>query len=634
MNRICFIAPYEEIFELAQQVKQELNLNFMIKKGNLEEGIEPAIEAERQGAEAIISRGGTASFIKQNVKIPVTEIRVTGYDILKSLYPYRNSKSTIGVVGYRNVVDGCLTVAKILNIPIKEIILSNEEEKIDWNSTEQKVSQLIKEYNIHTLIGDTTVISKLPSLNIDVNLITSGKEAILQTIEESVNILQVRDAEKERSKKFEAVLDFVNDGVIATDEYGIITVINPVAEKIFNVKREEAIGAPVKRIIPNTGIMDVLHSKNADIQELQKVSASYIMTHRIPIVVNDLVKGVVATFQDISDIQGAEQKIRQNLHTKGFTTRYHFKDLLTKNPKMKKLIHVAKDFAKTDATILIEGESGTGKEIFSQSIHNLSKRKDNPFVAINCAALPANLLESELFGYVKGAFTGARKEGKPGLFELAHNGTIFLDEIGEMDKSLQARLLRILEEKQVMRIGSDKVIPIDIRVIAATNANLKKQIKQGEFRMDLYYRLNVLRLQTIPLKERKEDIEYLTKYFLRVINNKYGRQVEKLSPDIIKLFSQYSWPGNTRELKNIIERLVLSTTKDSITLEDSEFLLEEITNDSTINEEENSSAFLKGTMDDIKRKIILKILEEENYNKSRTARRLGIDRSTVQKYLV
>lgn len=634
MNRICFIAPYDEIFELAQQVKQELSLDFMIKKGNLEEGIKPAIEAEKQGAQAIISRGGTASFIKQNVDIPVTEIRVTGYDILKSLYPYRNTTSTIGVVGYRNVVDGCLTVAKILNIPIKEIILSNEEEKIDWNSIQQEVSQLIKDYNINTLIGDTTIISRLPSLNININLITSGKEAIMQTIEESSNILQVRDAEKEKSKKFEAVLDFVNDGVIATDESGIITVINPVAENIFSVKREEAIGSPIKDIIPNTRVMDVLHSKNADIQKLQEVSGSYIMTHRIPIVVNDLVKGVVATFQDISDIQGAEQKIRQNLHAKGFITRYHFKDLLTKNPKMKKLIHVAKGFAKTDATILIEGESGTGKEMLSQSIHNLSKRKDNPFVAINCAALPANLLESELFGYVEGAFTGARKGGKPGLFELAHNGTIFLDEIGEMDKGLQARLLRVLEEKQVMRIGSDKVIPIDIRIIAATNANLKNQIKQGKFRMDLYYRLNVLRLQTIPLRERKEDIGYLTKYFTRMINNKYGRQMERLSPDVIKLLSQYSWPGNIRELKNIVERLILSTTKDYITLEDAEFLIEEITNDSTLIQEENSPNLLKGTMDDIKRKIILKVLEEENYNKSRTAKRLGIDRSTVQKYLI
>lgn len=634
MNRICFIAPYDEIFELAQQVKQELSLDFMIKKGNLEEGIKPAIEAEKQGAQAIISRGGTASFIKQNVDIPVTEIRVTGYDILKSLYPYRNTTSTIGVVGYRNVVDGCLTVAKILNIPIKEIILSNEEEKIDWNSIQQEVSQLIKDYNINTLIGDTTIISRLPSLNININLITSGKEAIMQTIEESSNILQVRDTEKEKSKKFEAVLDFVNDGVIATDESGIITVINPVAENIFSVKREEAIGSPIKDIIPNTGVMDVLHSKNADIQKLQEVSGSYIMTHRIPIVVNDLVKGVVATFQDTSDIQGAEQKIRQNLHAKGFITRYHFKDLLTKNPKMKKLIHVAKGFAKTDATILIEGESGTGKEMLSQSIHNLSKRKDNPFVAINCAALPANLLESELFGYVEGAFTGARKGGKPGLFELAHNGTIFLDEIGEMDKGLQARLLRVLEEKQVMRIGSDKVIPIDIRIIAATNANLKNQIKQGKFRMDLYYRLNVLRLQTIPLRERKEDIGYLTKYFTRMINNKYGRQMERLSPDVIKLLSQYSWPGNIRELKNIVERLILSTTKDYITLEDAEFLIEEITNDSTLIQEENSPNLLKGTMDDIKRKIILKVLEEENYNKSRTAKRLGIDRSTVQKYLI
>lgn len=633
MERICFIAPYDEIFELAQQVKREWNLNFMIKKGNLEEGIEPAIEAEKQGAQAIISRGGTASFIKQNVNIPVTEIRVTGYDILKSLYPYRNRDSTIGVVGYQNVVDGCLTVAEVLNISIKEIILSNKEEKIDWNSIQQKVAELVNEYGINVLVGDTTIISKLPPLDITFNLITSGKEAIMQAIEESSNILQVRDVEKEKSKKFEAVLDFVNDGVIATDECGMITVINPAAEDIFNVKREEVIGSPIKDVIPNTKIMDVLRNKNAEIQKLQEVSGNYIMTNRIPIVVNDFIKGVVATFQDISTIQGAEQKIRQNLHTKGFITRYRFKDILTKNQKMKRLINISKGFAKTDATILIEGESGTGKEMFAQSIHSLSPRKKQPFVAVNCAALPSQLLESELFGYAEGAFTGAKKNGKMGLFELAHNGTIFLDEIGEMDKGLQARLLRVIEEKQVMRIGSDKVIPIDVRVIAATNVDLKNQIKQGMFRMDLYYRLNVLKLQTIPLRERKEDIEYLTKYFVRMMNNKYGRQVEKFSSDVMELLFQYSWPGNIRELKNIVERLILSTTKDYIHLEDAEFLIEELKDDFKQNQEESSLDVLSGTMSDIKRKVILKILEEENYNKSRTAERLGIDRSTVQKYL-
>lgn len=633
MERICLIAPYSELLQLAQQVKRETEFDFKIEQGNLEDGITPAIEAERQGAQIIISRGGTASFIRKNVDIPVVEIRVTGYDILKSLYPYRNTSSTIGIVGYRNVVDGCKMVSKVLNIPIKEIIIPGEEETIDWNRVQQETYELIQMYNIKMLVGDTTVMSRLSALDVKVNLITSGKEAVIQAIDEALHILQVREAEKERSKRFEAVLDFVNDGVMATDESGIITVINPAAEEIFQVKREEVIGFPVKEVIPNTKIMEVLESKSADIQKLQQVHGDYIMTNRIPIVVDDLVKGVVATFQDVTTIQGAEQKIRQNLYAKGFVTRYGFKDILTKNQRMKRLIDIARGFAKTDATVLIVGESGTGKEMFAQSIHALSSRRMEPFVAVNCAALPPQLLESELFGYVEGAFTGAKKGGKIGLFELAHNGTIFLDEIGEMDKNLQGRLLRVLEEKKVMRLGSDKMIPVDIRVVAATNADLKEKIKQDEFRMDLYYRLNVLKLQTIPLRERGEDIEYLANSFIRTINKKYGRQVEGFTPEVMELLGKYSWPGNVRELKNIVERLILSTTKDYVSMAEAEFLLEELQEDFTLEAPENDHVIYEGTMKEIKRKVILKVLEQEGYNKSRAAKRLGIDRSTIEKNL-
>lgn len=633
MERICLIAPYSELLQLAQQVKRETEFDFKIEQGNLEDGITPAIEAERQGAQIIISRGGTASFIRKNVDIPVVEIRVTGYDILKSLYPYRNTSSTIGIVGYRNVVDGCKMVSKVLNIPIKEIIIPGEEETIDWNRVQQETYELIQMYNIKMLVGDTTVMSRLSALDVKVNLITSGKEAVIQAIDEALHILQVREAEKERSKRFEAVLDFVNDGVMATDESGIITVINPAAEEIFQVKREEVIGFPVKEVIPNTKIMEVLESKSADIQKLQQVHGDYIMTNRIPIVVDDLVKGVVATFQDVTTIQGAEQKIRQNLYAKGFVTRYGFKDILTKNQRMKRLIDIARGFAKTDATVLIVGESGTGKEMFAQSIHALSSRRMEPFVAVNCAALPPQLLESELFGYVEGAFTGAKKGGKIGLFELAHNGTIFLDEIGEMDKNLQGRLLRVLEEKKVMRLGSDKMIPVDIRVVAATNADLKEKIKQDEFRMDLYYRLNVLKLQTIPLRERGEDIEYLANSFIRTINKKYGRQVEGFTPEVMELLGKYSWPGNVRELKNIVERLILSTTKDYVSMAEAEFLLEELQEDFTLEAPENDYVIYEGTMKEIKRKVILKVLEQEGYNKSRAAKRLGIDRSTIEKNL-
>jgi transcriptional regulator with PAS, ATPase and Fis domain len=283
---------------------------------------------------------------------------------------------------------------------------------------------------------------------------------------------------------------------------------------------------------------------------------------------------------------------------------------------------------------LIGGESGTGKEMFAQSIHQDSNRPKGPFVAVNCAALPPQLLESELFGYVEGAFTGAAKGGKIGLFEMAHKGTIFLDEIGEIDKSLQARFLRVLEEKQVMRIGSDKIIHVDVRVIAATNRNLNEQVNNGNFRSDLYYRLNVLNLYIVPLRERKGDIEYLANYFMRLSNKKYGLQIENLSPEVIKFLEEYPWPGNIRELKNVMERIVLTARRDNIRLKDIELIIDELRkNQGTYGSRNISDELLSGNFSDIKSRIVSIVLKEEGYNKSRAAKRLGIDRTTLDRLL-
>jgi len=228
------------------------------------------------------------------------------------------------------------------------------------------------------------------------------------------------------------------------------------------------------------------------------------------------INGVLCTFQDITKLQSMEKKIRFELNKKGMTAKYNFSNLIAKDQIMKVTIAKAMQIGMSDSTALLYGESGTGKEMLAQSIHNISKRKDDPFVAVNCAALTESLLESELFGYEEGAFTGARKGGKPGLFELAHGGTLFLDEINSMPINLQTKLLRVLEEKEVMRIGSDYVIPLDVRILAAANENLKVKINNGSFRSDLFYRLSILELYIPPLRKRKLDIMPLFKNFISI----------------------------------------------------------------------------------------------------------------------
>ncbi len=632
-NKICLIAPYADLAELACAVGRETPIPFDVWEGNLEIGGAKAQQAEKDGAQVIVSRGGTASIIRQKVNVPVVEIQVTGYDVLRVMRPLIGAGKTAGIVGYFNVVKGCRYVCDILGIHSREFILPTDYTEIDWDEIRARLRRIIEEEGVDVLIGDTVAFANcVGNLGREVLLITSGRESILRAVEEAANLLSVREEEQKNAQRFEAVLNFVHDGVLATDERGLLTVVNPVAEKIFDVQRDEVLGLPVTTVIQDTRIDKVLASGSPEFDQLQQAPAGHILTNRIPIRVDGEVKGVVATFQEVSQIEAAERKIRQNLYGKGMVTRYTFRDILTRDPQMKRLIKLAKGYAKTNATILIQGESGTGKELFAQSIHAYSPRGQGPFVAINCSALPPPLLESELFGYVEGAFTGAKRSGKIGLFEMAHNGTIFLDEIGEMDRTLQARLLRVLEERQVMRLGSDSLIPVNIRVLAATNQDLRRLASQGTFRVDLLYRLNVLNLPMAPLRQRKADIAYLADYFLSRYQAEHRRRIEAIPPKISELLERYEWPGNVRELKNVMERLVLSAENGRIEADTVRLLLEEMQEiwGGPAGEAEVPD-LLNGTLQQIKQRVIAQALQREGGNKSRAAKRLGVDRATIDR---
>lgn len=290
------------------------------------------------------------------------------------------------------------------------------------------------------------------------------------------------------------------------------------------------------------------------------------MMNRVSIRVNGEISGAVATFQDVTRIQDMEQRIRREIYSTGHVAKFRFSDIRIESPSLRAVADMAERYAKTDLSVLIKGETGVGKELFSQSIHNASSRADGPFVAVNCAALPENLLESELFGYVEGAFTGASRKGKPGLFELAHRGTIFLDEVSEIPLSLQGRLLRVLQEHEVMRLGHDRIIPIDVRVICAVNRDLRILVDSGTFRSDLYWRLNVLSLTIPPLRERKEEILPLIRHFL-FGSDLCSREI-RFTPQAEDFLRTYKWPGNVRELKNFCDRLAAMCRTDTIDTEE------------------------------------------------------------------
>lgn len=382
---------------------------------------------------------------------------------------------------------------------------------------------------------------------------------------EVLNAARSINTERTKTNVIRMILDSSEDAVMAVDETGCILEANGEAYQLYGLAfLPNWQGRPVSEInseLTFIGSREVPCRNGAE-SIINLNNQKYYVKYRL-ISGEASSIGTLITTSSASKILQEERQIRKSLVRKGLTAKYTFRDIIAFSPEMRKKIVIAKKFSLAHSNVLITGETGTGKELFAHSIHSASERMAQPFVAINCATLPENLLESELFGYEPGSFSGASREGKAGLFELAHRGTIFLDEIGEIPVALQAKLLRVLQEKEIRRIGSTAVIPIDVRVIAATNVNIQEQIAQGRFRSDLLYRLNALEIYIPPLREHADDVIPLMESGLRILAAELGKKTPTLTADAQEVLRQYAWPGNVRELRNICERLVvLSDTSD------------------------------------------------------------------------
>ncbi|AHM58169.1 signal-transduction and transcriptional-control protein Stc (plasmid) [Peptoclostridium acidaminophilum DSM 3953] len=376
------------------------------------------------------------------------------------------------------------------------------------------------------------------------NVINSFKEIVTVNVG-LINIIG-------RFNRFEAQLDILlqvlDDGIVAVDAEGIVYSCNEGAEKIIGMDRSEMVGREWISLMPEIPFYKALKDKESISEKIISMHGYDVVAAVDPIIHSNKLYGAVARIKRFSDIERKQHKLRSQLISKGHRAKYGFYNIFGNSPQIMQCKDIARRMAKSSSSVLITGESGTGKELFAQAIHNSSERRDYQFVAVNCGAIPESLLESELFGYEEGAFTGARKGGKTGLFELAHKGTLFLDEIGEMPINLQARLLRVLQERQVMRIGGDRVIDVDVRIIAATNRNLIELVREGRFRQDLYFRLNVLPLRIPALRERREDITALIESFKREFESGF-----ELSDAAREMLMGHTWEGNIRELRNYVE---------------------------------------------------------------------------------
>lgn len=507
--------------------------------------------------DVMIVRGGTYQDLrKQAYPVPLVELIINGKDIVNTLLQLRQDYGDIpaAILGTQNMVLGTDELGRQLGIDVTPYLLQENSQQ----EVRQNVEQAVREGK-KVIIGGSTGCRRAQELGVPSILIASGRESFWNAISEAKQLAKVSLEEREKALGLQTLLDNAYEGLFAIDRNNCVSFINAAAIRILQLPtRNQHLGKKFSEVFFSPALNRVLASPEEYIDEIIEYKNTHLSVKKVNLLMHGQRVGSVVTLLNASQIQATEDKLRGKLYRKGHAAKYSFDQLLTRSPRMLECVEEAKAFARTDSNIMLVGESGTGKELLSQSIHNWSRRAGGNFVALNCAALPENLLESELFGYVEGAFTGAAKVGKAGLFEIAHNGTIFLDEISEIPFGLQGRLLRVLQEREIMRLGDSKIIPIDIRVIAATNKNLEDLVRAGKFRRDLYYRLYVLQLNLPPLRERREDLPLLMQSFLRHFQEKSGGAIlPELQQADYALLQARPWYGNIRELQNFCERLAV-----------------------------------------------------------------------------
>jgi transcriptional regulator with PAS, ATPase and Fis domain len=618
-------AIQDKLPEVEKEVRVTTHIGFS------DESIPVALKLQQAGVDIIITGQRNLKLLEKMLDIPVITLRVTYEDLLiaiKKGLPFGRKMALVTATPLRDLgLDNLELVEELTKTTLKHV------EYYDGSDLEQKVLNL-KKTGVTAVIGTTPTCllaqtHGMKGINIFNNIEGGIKDAILRSIE----IAKAKYHEEEKTKKFRTILDSAYEGIITTDHQGLIKYCNSSGIKTLKIEQKNILGTPLSQLFPGTGVEK---SGEPEYGVIEHIGGATVAVNYVPVKIKKQLTGVVTTFQDVTRIQELENIIRLKTHAKGMKATFTFNQIIGDSKAIREALATAKKYAGSDFTILIEGETGCGKEIFAQSIHNHSRRRTGPFVAINCSALTENLLESELFGYDEGAFTGARRLGKKGLFEVAHNGTIFLDEISSVSPGFQLKLLRALQEREIMRVGSDKVIPINVRIIAATNKNLALAVSKGEFRPDFYFRLNVLTLKIPPLRQRCEDIPVLFRHIMKSIDPQIQQQLEPFLTSIVSPLLAYDFPGNVRELISIAQRffVMLDRTK----LDDPSYLrgfIRECIGETLILSPSSEKIIVevkesfRATLEGAERKIISKVLKEEDNDIARTARRIGLSRTTL-----
>ncbi len=552
--RLCFIG-YRQLSRLALSIVDDYASQAEIEFVDevFDAALDRALTLERNGAvDAFVTAGANAGILKGSVASPVATIKVSGYDLLLALMKAKALSSRVGVVAYKETIHELDAIKAVLNIEITQKAYQTLDEA-------RACFRELAEEGHRVIIGSSVVVELAAQEGLQ-GILSYSPDSIRQGIEDAIELARVARLEAQRNEQLHGVIDHLREAVLAVDEHHRLVALNPAMEELLGRSRHSLIGRNLDDVNRELSLTDTLDGGRAERGSVMTFSRRRWIADRTPIRERGQVRGAVLSLRDASDISAADTTLRsQSRGRQTLRSRYSFRDLLGESAAFLQAKDTALRFAKTDLTVLVSGESGTGKELFAQAMHAASARADRPFVAVNCSAFPDTLLESELFGHERGAFTGARRGGRAGLFESAHTGTLFLDEIGDMPLPLQTRLLRVLQEREVVRLGGSSPLPVDVRVIAATHQPLQELVQAGKFRADLYYRINILILPLPSLRERPEDITMLARHHLDRCMARLG--LAGPSPQLLQMLQPrlqaHGWPGNVRELENLCERLAI-----------------------------------------------------------------------------
>lgn len=498
-----------------------------------------------EGYEVILFYSSFGLSLLKDIGHSVVLIQKTDLDTIKALQRARSLCRHVALTVHED---------EFQDVPFLENLLDMHIDTIPYNSVamlRQGIRQAIAQ-GLTTLVGGGVSAAMASQFNVQFVSISPNPHSIRLALEQAKALAKARREERQSREQLEAMFKLFREGVLCVSQNGETIFSNDKAFEILKIAKSAGPEA-FESLYNPLRISEVLHDGVPRIENIVSINGEQLVVTTLPISVHAWLHGAVTFINDVHSIHTITGRIREVQHKTGFVARFRLEDIKGEDAEMQRLKKMVQLYAPHDAALCIHGETGTGKELLAQSLHNASARRQYPFVAINCAALPESLLESELFGYEEGAFTGARRGGKPGVFEMAHKGTLFLDEVGDMGPGAQMRLLRILETKELVRVGGNRIIPVDIRVISASHKLLSTLVQEGSFRQDLFYRLAVLRLRIPPLRQRLRDIPLLLEDVLR----KHGRSLKDMQPPMLHTLTEYDWPGNVRELHAFMESFLI-----------------------------------------------------------------------------